>query len=119
MKNFDYKTKYHYVVKYFIIAFPFIAYLILSLSGLNNDLIVDLKTLFVELKNMSMNSWYDSILTQLGLDNIYLQSDLGCILVIYPLYILWIYLIDIILDVVLIIPKLGHKLIEKIGGSNL
>lgn len=117
MKNFDYGKKYHYMVKYLLIAFP-ILLLIVSLLSYNsqyNSVLTLLSGMTNEFLNIPFNSWWTQLLSIIGLDN--LTNELLVILTAYPLYVLWVYIFDIFLDVFAIIPRIAHKLLSKVGGD--
>lgn len=118
MNNFKYSyaKKYHYMLKYFVMALPllllFISYLLeLTDSSFNLSLINDL---LVKLKTFA--PWYANILYSLRLFSADLLVDnlFTNVLLYYPLYIVCVYLFDLILDVISIIFKLVHKLLNKV-----
>ena len=118
MKNFDYGKKYHYMVKYGIMFLPLILLIVgnfrvndvLVLSNLNSYV----EALFTALRGNSINSWYSIMLNYLGFNS---TTGLSFVLESYPLYIVWLYLFDIIVDLFGLVPRLAHKLITKIGGD--
>ena len=129
MKNFSYHKKYHYALKYFVMAFPLILLLFSCLIKINNAYETDttyylgklnyaLSNFFINLKDLPMNYWYVSLIENLGF---YVQTyeDLIVqnVLVIYPLYILWVYIFDLILDLFTLIPKMAHYFLNKLGGE--
>lgn len=117
MKNFDYAKKYHYLVKYLLIAFP-ILLILLSLISYNsqfNDVMTLLKSYCVEFRSINFNSWWNNLLNLFELNTI--TNDLLYIVLTLPLYILWVYIFDILLDVFAVIPRIAHKMLSKIGGD--
>ena len=128
MQKFSYHKKYHYALKYFVMAFPLLLFLFsffvktnfvdLQTQSYIGDLNYSLSQFFINLKDLPLNSWYFQLLDLFG---IYTQthSDLvvTTILAIYPLYILWVYIMDVILDIFAMVPKLAHKLLYKLGGG--
>ena len=75
---------------------------------------------FVNLLNVDISNWYMSIITYLfGADLFSILSNPYFIVIIaYPLYIFYVYVFDLVLDVFVFIPKLFHKFFERVGGYN-
>ncbi len=160
MKNMNYARKYHYMLKYFIMALPLLLIFFMSISicsSLNmplGDLITYVKEPLdvqknIEIKywlsdnisqgwyglvfksfrtfySLPINSWYYKILETIGLtfrtsstdayDFLY-HSSLPNFLLFYPLYIMWVYIFDLILDIFCFLPKLAHRLMDKLSGG--
>lgn len=118
MKSFNYKSKYHYIVKYFVIAFPLIFILCLTLidSITLNDYMVRI-TDFGDSFNVFINEWYFKLINLLGFQETFDNGGLFCFMIVYPLYVFWVYVFDLILDVFTIIPKLAHKFLNRLGGE--
>ena len=118
MKNFDYGKKYHYMIKYMIMFLPLLLLVVghFSFTDTNiiNDINVYVEALFSYLRGIDMNSWYNDLLVLLGFNA---SSGLAYILETYPLYIIWLYLFDIVLDLFGMIPRLAHRFISKFGGD--
>ena len=128
MQNFSYHKKYHYALKYFIMAFPLLLLLFSCFVKFNitdsniqtylPQLNYSISNFFIQLRDLPLNSWYYNLLDLFG---IYTQTYEDLIIVnvlsIYPLYILWVYIMDLILDIFAMIPKLAHKLLYKLGGG--
>lgn len=118
MKSFNYKSKYHYIVKYFVIAFPLIFIFIVSLIDTitYEDFFLSVTDIAYSLE-ISINKWYFDILSLLDLKSTFDNGGFIGFMVIYPLYVFWVYVFDLILDVFTIIPKLAHKFLNKLGGE--
>lgn len=117
MKNFDYAKKYHYVLKYILLGFPLLL-ISISLISYNSEfssVLSLVKNLCTEFRSLDLNVWYDNLLSIFDMNNI--TNDMLYILITYPLYVLWVYIFDIILDVFALIPRLAHKFISKFGGD--
>lgn len=113
MKNMNYNKKYHYILKYILLGLP-IALLLLSNISYNNaftslqDIIYDM---MVSLRSFTLNDWYNTFINVLGFTT---TDKISYILLSYPLYVFYIYLFDIVLDILCFIPKLAHKFIYKL-----
>ena len=124
MNNFNYKKKYHYMVKYLVIALPILCTLCYNLFIPDNANYTQAFEMFVEffgnLLNLDISLWYTRILAYLfGSDLITnLVNPYFVVIVAYPLYIFYVYVFDLILDVFVFIPKLFHKFFERVGGYN-
>lgn len=68
---------------------------------------------------LNISQWYGSLLGVLSTElvDIAKGSTIGTILVIYPLYVFYVYLLDLVLDVFVFIPKLFHNFIKRFGGE--
>lgn len=118
MQKFDYAKKYHYMLKYFILALPILLFALSYLCKemeLFESMLDYIEVFFQNLRNVPFNSWYNDFLQVLDLNAI-LDRHLY-ILISYPLYILWVYIFDILIDLLAIIPRLAHKFISKFGGD--
>lgn len=124
-----FSKKLHYIVKYLIIALPILlillsychssfAYGTTSVSIVNSykDLLANLDFVFDEMLLWPINAPYDSLLMVLT-GNTYNPSDCYIlnILTAYPLYVFWVYIFDILLDVICFIPKFIHNLFERLS----
>ena len=118
MKNFDYGKKYHYMIKYAIMFLPFLVLVLghfwVSDIVITNSITSYVEALFTYLRGLSINNWYSIMLRYLGFNS---YNGLSFVLESYPLYIIWLYLFDIIVDLFGLVPRLAHKLITKIGGD--
>jgi len=118
MKNFDYEKKYHYILKYLILGFPLIVLLVYLFTTYNvSDLNSGIDTLsnFTDsFMSWEYNHWYDSLLETL---HITYTDNLVNVLIHLPVYFLYVYIFDIIFDVVSLLPKLCHNLIKKVTGG--
>lgn len=118
MKNFDYGKKYHYMIKYAIMFTPLFL-LILGHFRINDISILNslnsyVESLFTYLRGISLNDWYSTLLDLLGFNS---TSGLSFILESYPLYIVWLYIFDMFVDLFGFLPRLMHKFISKFGGD--
>lgn len=115
MNNFNYHKKYHYILKYIVISLPILLLIIGAISKNNyNDIITLLTTYTNNFKALTINQFWQNILSLFNFNT--LTDNLSIIILNYPLYILWIYLIDLTLDIISIIPRYAHKLLNKLGG---
>ena len=117
MNNFNYEKKYHYWVKYFVIAFPLLILLFIILN--HNIIVSDIENYFLnfsQILEVPVNSWYFDIIDLIGFRDILDSGSIYGVLICYPLYVFWVYVFDLILDVFTFVPKLAHKLMKKLGG---
>lgn len=118
MKNFDYEKKYHYLVKYFVIAFPLVVVLFLTfLDTMTYPDYINFMDNTSSFLHVNINSWYFDLIDIIGLTEVYDNGGLLSYLVIYPLYVFWVYVLDLVLDIFAFVPKLAHKLMYKLGGN--
>ena len=118
MQNFDYAKKYHYMLKYVVLGLPIILLIIACIvDNLTeyNALIDYLHSFFEEFRLIEFNVWYNNFLDVIDLRVV--NDRYLYILSSYPLYILWVYIFDILIDLLAIIPRLAHKFISKFGGD--
>ena len=116
MRNFNYEKKYHYLIKYIIIGLPILLLLVSNFSYNNyfSDMKQELYNLFVAFRQLNINQWYDNILNTI---NFNITNETGYIILSMPLYIFWVYVLDLVLDIFVFVPKLAHKLMYKLGGN--
>lgn len=122
MNNYkmDYAKKYHYVLKYFILGFPLLLFIFASINASSSNTYFSSLSTYVSscvktfVESNSFLSWYTDLL---GTMNITLVDNYIVILEVYPLYVLAVYVFDVLIDVLGIFPRLIHKCIEKIGGD--
>lgn len=119
MNNFkmNYAKKYHYMIKYFIMAFPLL--LVISCVFFSNDsLITNINyfssNLYDLINGNSFLSWYSDLL---NLFNIQLVDNYLIFVQILPIWIITIYFFDLIIDVLVIIPRVIHRFTNRIGGD--
>lgn len=110
-----FKNKLHYTLKYIVISLPIILILFSWFGGSFKDSVdlpfIDiLESCFNTFKGLDINAWYDSLLTSIGLSNNLFYINY---LLYFPLYVMWIYIIDIVLDLLLLIPNLLHDFSER------
>ena len=108
-----FKKKLHYALKYLALGLPLIALLFLYFRAPNDllNLIENnpINALFNRLLNIS--PWYNSLVDIVGLE---LNSDvLSNYFVLYPLYIFWVYILDMLLDIITGFPRFLHDLVWK------
>lgn len=129
MKDFNYGKKYHYILKYLIISVPFILLIIclcsqtqtLNYSYINDRVnsvsqSISVDTTFLEpLKTfytLSINTWYSNFITNLF--NLNLTNWTWFTYVYFiPLWIMWVYSFDLVLDIIVFIPRLAHRFLQK------
>lgn len=118
MKNFDYGKKYHYLTKYLIMFLPLLILILgnFCVKDINilNSINSFVESLFTTLRSNSINGFYTSLLNLIGFNS---TSGLAFILESYPLYIIWLYIFDIFVDLFGLLPRLAHKFITKFGGD--
>ena len=112
------KKSCHNIIKYSLLALPVIL-LLLSLISYNSqyELVRDELEIFGNyFLNVPANAFYLEIVDLLGVSTL-LDTPLGVVILIMPLYIMWVYFFDLVVDVLTFIPKAIHKLVEKVGGK--
>lgn len=115
MNKFSYHKKYHYMLKYIILGLPIILLILFSISKNNySSGLLLIRSCLCNFKNLSINNFYSSIINLIGFNS--LSDDLSIIILYYPLWIIWVYAFDLIIDVLTFILKLSHKFIYKFGG---
>lgn len=113
----DYAKKYHYLLKYFILSFPLIFLLICSFNSkdyLSDNLNYLSHLVYGLVDNNPLVSWYSDML---NLFNISLADNYLIFIQVLPLWIIAVYLFDLLIDVLLLVPRLVHKAVSKIGGD--
>lgn len=65
--------------------------------------------------DLNVNAWYKSLLTVVGIG--LTNSSVMNIIYIMPLYIIWVYIFDVVVDCLLVIIKLPHKLLNRLSGG--
>lgn len=135
MKNFDYANKFHYVIKYLILAFPVILLLIACMSQnqqvvytwsnnqissstlsttLNLSVLDSLKAFYT----LPINLFYSTITYELFNFSYTGNWTIVSYLLYYPLWVMWTFTLDLVLDLIVLIPKLAHCWMEKLGGKH-
>lgn len=118
MKDFDYAKKYHYMLKYLILALPILLLLLCCIMDnltYYNGLLDYLHSFFSEFRLVEFNLWYNDFLDVIDLRVV--NDRYLFILTSYPLYVLWVYIFDIFIDILGLLPRLAHKFISKFGGD--
>ncbi len=147
MNNYkmNYAKKFHYILKYFILALPLIILVIaffypFILKNANLPVNNGIPTLSFELFNSYLGSesvyltdfiydfiyffrtgifsWFERFLASIGfsftsITEYFFQQFMFS----YLLYVLCVYMFDIVLDFLLLLPKLAHRLMNKLGGE--
>lgn len=108
-----FKKKLHYALKYLALGLPLIALAFLYFRAPNDMITIiennPINALFNQLLNVS--PWYNSLIDIVGLE---LGSDvLSDYFLLYPLYIFWVYIIDMLLDIITWFPRFLHDLVWK------
>lgn len=122
MNNYkmNYAKKYHYMLKYFVMAFPLLVFLFACINASSSSTYLsDISTyVYTCVNNLMTNTpalnWYTNILISMGLQY---STNYLIILEVYPLYILGVLVFDILIDILGIFPRLIHKVVGKIGGD--
>lgn len=114
------EKKCHYILKYFVLAFPLI-YSLFALFAKNTELhyFNSVNNYFVEgLKITPLFDWYNDLLNLLGFGSVTKAAgSVFPLLLYYPIYIIYFYLIDVVVDLIVFVPKLFHKFMEKWSGN--
>lgn len=122
-----FSKKLHYIVKYLIIALPILLILLSYCHGAfsyGNDsiykvslgLLTNLEGVFRKLIEWPINASYNSLLNVLtGFTYNPNAGSIINVLSVYPLYVFWVYIFDILLDVICFIPKFIHNLFERLS----
>lgn len=117
MKKKSIVNFFHYFTKSLIILFPIIILcLSLLVDGYSGDMFNELSSFMSNIYNLPMSNFYSQTLNTLGFTDINLNTYLGYILYM-PLWIFWVYMIDLLLDFMLFIPKIAHKWLDKGYGA--
>lgn len=119
MKPKRIEIKLHYILKYFILALPLIMMLSYSLARETTSLtyINNIETGILSLltnANTMLNNSYTSVLTLLGI-NIPTNAQM---LYYYPLWIVLVYIVDLIVDILVFLPKMAHHFLSIEGANN-
>lgn len=67
-------------------------------------------------RSLPVNKWYDNLLVAIGLG--ITTSMMMNVIYTYPLYVLWVYILDLIVDIFLVIINFGHNALKRLGGDN-
>lgn len=65
--------------------------------------------------NLPINSWYKSLMNVIGVG--FTNSTVMNVIYVMPVYILWVFIFDVIVDCFLVIIKLPHKLLNRLSGG--
>lgn len=123
MKNFAicYKKKYHYILKYLLLALPILITLIFNWNIPDNTNYTGAFESFIQFNskmlNLPLNNWYVSLCSSLfgndGLTTL-ISNPYGNVILNYPLWVMYVYVFDLVVDVFTLIPKVAHRFIEKL-----
>lgn len=116
--------KLHYFFKYLIIGLPIImiilSFIIPKVFTISSNDRNVFEAFFSGInsfyRDVDMFAPYYSFLDLLGID-IY-QNTYSITLASYPLWVFLVYAFDIVLDLLIFIPKLMHSFFEKMGGGD-
>lgn len=104
------KFKLHYITKYIFISLPVLMLLFALFSDTNYVTVVgDMFDFMTELASYFPSDWYASLLDLIGISYSDL-SNISFIITFYPLYVFYVYLFDLILDIICFLPKFLHDL---------
>lgn len=67
-------------------------------------------------KSLPVNQWYGQLLNAIGVGQT--ENSVMNVIYVYPLYVLWVYILDIIVDCFLVIINFGHNALHRLGGDN-
>lgn len=65
--------------------------------------------------DLPINSWYKSLMNVIGVG--FTNSSVMNVIYVMPVYILWVFIFDVIVDCFLVIIKLPHKLLNRLSGG--
>lgn len=65
--------------------------------------------------DLPVNAWYKSLMNTVGVG--FTNSSIMNVIYAMPVYILWVFLFDVIVDCFLVIIKLPHKLLNRLSGG--
>lgn len=116
--------KLHYFLKYLIIGLPIImiilSFIVPKVFTINLDDLNVFESFFRGINSLyryvDMFAPYYSFINLLGIKNMFLNSYTTT-LVSYPLWVFLVYSFDIVLDLLIFLPKLIHSFFEKMGGG--
>lgn len=115
--------KLHYFLKYLIIGLPIImiilSFIIPKVFTINSYNVNIFESFFQGInsfyRDVDMFAPYYSFIDLLGID--IFQNSYSITLASYPLWVFLVYSFDIVLDVLIFLPKLIHSFFEKMGGG--
>lgn len=105
--------KLHYTLKYIVLGLPIILLMGLIFAR-TTEYYNFFETFTTSITNTldNMATWYASLVEYLNINtenmNIYIR-----LIIYYPVYIFYVYLIDLLVDVLTFIPKFFHDLLNK------
>ena len=112
MRGRNIKRVAHWVVMCFVLLFPIVMTII---SGFGNNDISYINEWINEFINLDVNLWYKSLLDTIGIG--ITENSVMSVMYVYPLYVIWVYILDLLCDIFLCIVKLGHNALERLGAD--
>lgn len=117
MKRFS--GKLHYLLKYFFIALPVFELVFFLITNVNSrasmiSFITSDNTIFKSIGSSSYGLDLASVIENVTGVNSALSIYFTGVL----LWIVYVYIFDILLDVLIFIPKVMHSIVEKVSGSD-
>lgn len=113
MRKRNIKTYFHWVIMTVILLFPLI---MVILSGFGNNSILTMNQWCNDFISLDVNSWYQTLLNTIGIG--VSENQVMFIMYVYPLYVIWVYVLDVLVDIFLVIVKIGHNALERLGVDN-
>ena len=104
------EKKLHYILKYLVLGLPLIL-LILGCFRQNNAFMDIINDFINNITNTPINEWYSNIIHVFNIDT---SNTLTNILIHYPLYIFYVFLIDLVCDIICFLPKVFHKWLNEV-----
>lgn len=138
MKNMNYAKKFHYMLKYFILALPLLLIVLFYLGGLSSNISSQDYGFYKSFFDYSQNafSWFVDLTNRIdfGFNHFYTElfnvifsvypkdfllrgAHIAFVISMYPLWIISVYIFDLIVDVFCLLPKLAHRLMDKLSGG--
>ena len=71
------------------------------LSGFGNNSILTMNAWCSDFISLDVNSWYKTLLETIGIG--VSENQVMYIMYIYPLYVIWVYVLDVLVDIFLVI----------------
>lgn len=105
------KHKLHYILKYLVLALPIITIITLPFVQDTDIFTNTLDYVITDLMPITgfPSQWYFQLLDIVGVDYS-MYSTVGQMMCFYPLYVFYVYLFDLILDIICFLPKFLHNL---------
>ena len=81
----------------------------------NVDYRTDINGWINEFIDLPINSWYKSLMSVIGVG--FTNSTVMNVIYVMPVYILWVFIFDVVVDCFLVIIKPPHKLLNRLSGG--